>query len=891
MIDLRRRIAGLRLRSKLAVILSIAAILPLAGASSVGVRLVLSSLESGVRQQTDRSLRVALNLLLASVKDLFEAAIALGEDPRLAEQLRASPAKVGALLERSGDDVPYGLIEVADGQGKVVARRASAPHLEELRLRDGADPIRRALAYERRVTLEVVSGRIVVRAAAPILDDTWQLCGAVVLTVPLDAQFADRLKAELATDVIFYLGDTPVASSLIAPDGRRRPGFPVPPSALAALARGATALAETNAFGRTFATGYAPLLDLDGRKLGLFAVASDDDNLVGAKRQAWQSIVLGGLLAFVLALVLAALASRSVVGPLSRLHESARAVTRGELDRPIARESGDEIGDLAEAFGQMNRAVRENQERLAARVREILTLQEIGRAVSSVLTLDDVLRRIVDQLSAVLSANRTALLFAGPSGSLQVGAAVGLEDSFELRQLCQLLYWWDGPLLIEDVSTVGELREAAAALGVSGSLLAVPLEQKDDILGLLLVNREAQPLSDTDLRLVATFADHAATAVQNARLYDAVQRASEGLERKVAERTAELGQAQSQLVLSDRMAGLGFLVAGIAHEINSPAAAIQGAIDSFPDNLEGLVARARQVAELGLLPDERTVYYALIDELTPRVGDLRLSAPAPVRRQARELADQLLADGVAEPAGAARILVEIGVADQPAAMARLLPLLRAHGVDGLVGYLEQYAYLHRNVQSIRLAVRRITRIVGALKGYSHLDQARAAPADIHEGIENTLVLLHHELSRGIVVRRKFGDIPSIPVYVDELNQVWTNLIHNAVQALGDRGEITIETVLRAGGVEVSVEDDGPGIAAEIQARIWEPFFTTKRPGEGTGLGLGIVRQIIDKHGGAITVASRPGSTRFTVRLPLAGPPQRASADEPGESLHAGGQRG
>src|SRR5262249_44119099 len=156
------------------------------------------------------------------------------------------------------------------------------------------------------------------------------LCGAVVLTVPLDAEFADGLKAELATDVIFYAGETPVASSFIAPDGRRRVGFPVPEAALDAVRRGGTAVLEAAAYGRTFATGYAPMLDLDGRQLGLFAVASDDEHLVVAKEQAWRSILFGGLAAFVLALVLAALASRSLTGPLSHLHEGARAVARGE---------------------------------------------------------------------------------------------------------------------------------------------------------------------------------------------------------------------------------------------------------------------------------------------------------------------------------------------------------------------------------------------------------------------------------------------------------------------------------------------------------------------------------------------------------------------------------
>jgi signal transduction histidine kinase len=167
-----------------------------------------------------------------------------------------------------------------------------------------------------------------------------------------------------------------------------------------------------------------------------------------------------------------------------------------------------------------------------------------------------------------------------------------------------------------------------------------------------------------------------------------------------------------------------------------------------------------------------------------------------------------------------------------------------------------------------------------LKGYSHLDQAKVSATDLHEGIENTLVILHSELKYGINVIRDYAELPAVPVYVDELNQVWTNLIHNAVQALGGKGEILIETRVaddktEGALVSITVQDNGPGIPPDVMPRIFEPFFTTKPKGEGTGLGLGIVKQIVDKHGGKIDVTSKPGCTRFTVRLPIAGP-QRAT---------------
>jgi len=199
--------------------------------------------------------------------------------------------------------------------------------------------------------------------------------------------------------------------------------------------------------------------------------------------------------------------------------------------------------------------------------------------------------------------------------------------------------------------------------------------------------------------------------------------------------------------------------------------------------------------------------------------------------------------------------------------------------ESLVSYVRESSYLYRNAASIQGAIKQIQRIVGALKRYSHLDQAKIEAADLHDGIENTLTLLQHELKYGIQIVRRFGQLPKIPIYVDELNQVWTNLIHNAVQALGGNGEIAVETEVDEGeGVaRVRVIDSGPGIDPDVLPRIFDPFFTTKGKGEGTGLGLLIVSKILEKHGGTISVESVPGRTCFTVVLPLSGPPVRAAS--------------
>ena len=187
-------------------------------------------------------------------------------------------------------------------------------------------------------------------------------------------------------------------------------------------------------------------------------------------------------------------------------------------------------------------------------------------------------------------------------------------------------------------------------------------------------------------------------------------------------------------------------------------------------------------------------------------------------------------------------------------------------IDGLVAtYL-----VHSVLTEISLSTRRISEIVMALKSYSYLDQAPVQAVDVHKGLDDTLLVLAHKLKSGIGVRKEYApNLPKIQANGGELNQVWTNIIDNAADALEGRGEITIRTRQDGQQVVIEIEDDGPGSPAEIQSRIFEPFFTTKPPGLGTGLGLDISYNIVvHKHGGDIKVLSEPGRTCFQVWLPV-----------------------
>jgi two-component system, NtrC family, sensor kinase len=901
----------LRIAHKLALSLSLAALLPVVVAATVAVQIVLGGLEDGLEEQTLRQLRVGLSLVLRTVERLGGDAQRLASHPRLAAAIAEGERPVQNVLAREDPHLPSSLVQVADANGRLVAARAIGGDV--LRFRGmGVEPdspvLRWGLAYERRVTLVESGGLLVVRAVAPVVDESYVLKGVVVVTLPLDADFADSIKGALDTDVVFHAGSEPATSSFQRDDGARVANLRPPAGVADDVLAGGMRLARAQIDGHEYSVGYAPLKDLGGTRVGMFGVAVGRGALARAKSASARSLALGAAGAIAFALGVAGLLSRRLSRPIARLHSGVLAVSRGELDTRLMQvdaSASDEIGDLAVAFQTMTTSLRVNQERLAARMREIVALHEAGRAVSSVLGLDEVLHTIVDSVARVLDARLAALWLVEGSEPgepsrprLGIGAArtkpmlssidrrrqtiIG-EDALSLAQglagvaadVAQMRL----PIRVADVTLDPKLGEPASAAHVDGSLLVVPLERGRAVVGVLVVGREraAAAFTDADENLLATFADQAATAIENARLYTEVRTFSEELEEKVKLRTrelttmnAELGRAlaelkdtQSQLILSERLAGLGTLVAGVAHEINSPSAAIRGSVDAMADNVRALMRADRAMAEHDMPVEERRGFLALVEELAPTLGERRLGSPAETRRRARELSDRF-------PPDIARTLVEIG-ADTAGILPRLEPFLKEGQASILLGVLCEHAYLHLNATSIQNAIRQIQRIVGALKSYSHLDQAKVEASDLREGIENTLTLLHHELKYGIQIVRRYGQLPLIPVFVDELNQVWTNLIHNAVQALGGKGTITIETQAEDDFVTVKVIDDGPGIPADALPRIFEPFFTTKSKGEGTGLGLGIVMRIVEKHHGTIEVASRPGETCFTVRLPTATP--------------------
>jgi len=319
----------------------------------------------------------------------------------------------------------------------------------------------------------------------------------------------------------------------------------------------------------------------------------------------------------------------------------------------------------------------------------------------------------------------------------------------------------------------------------------------------------------------------------------------------------------------EKLISLGNMAAGLAHELNNPASAARRA----STHLQQSVTQAqRYVCSLSkmLKPSD---WKHLGDALQEALSFAAKAAPlSSVTRSDREeaLATWLEQQKISEGWKLAPPLANAGL--DPSWFEDFIAMLPTGSAQDAVGWLESNLMLKSLTGELQQSTARISELVKAVKAYSYMDQPAKQEVDIHEGIENTLTVLGHKL-KGITVTRVFDrTLPRIMAHGGELNQVWTNLIDNAVGALNGSGTITISTTVDGDHIVVEIADDGSGIPAEIQSRIFEPFFTTKGVGTGTGLGLIICQRIVaDRHGGEIEFESTPGNTRFKVRLPIRGP--------------------
>ncbi|XDD50353.1 sensor histidine kinase [Leptospira sp. WS92.C1] len=419
-----------------------------------------------------------------------------------------------------------------------------------------------------------------------------------------------------------------------------------------------------------------------------------------------------------------------------------------------------------------------------------------------------------------------------------------------------------------DLSLIKIKKSAENFFITTEAELIVPLILNKSLLGMIVLGerKNKKNYSSQEIEKLNEIRSVSVMSLSNAIFYERLIELTETLEEKVKIRTRELENAQSQLVMSEKMASLGIMVAGIAHEINTPAGVINGAADNLDQNMNYLVRNIFDIVLLARHRDLRKNFeLALLHLLRDKKSsDLDSREKFRLKNQLREEMKQMKFSP-ALSGELSNFIIENQVGEE-----------RKYIYNVIIdeddrGYLmlKNATHINRNIKNIRYAIRNVVRIVKALKSYSHLDQSKTlSSANIIEGLETTLVILHNQIKYGIEVVRNFQEIPFVVCNPDELNQVWTNLIQNAIQALKGNGRIEISVYPSQKNVIVQIEDNGPGIPPKIQDRVWDPFFTTKDQGEGTGLGLGIVKGIVEKHKGKITLTSIPGKTIFQVTLPI-----------------------
>lgn len=350
--------------------------------------------------------------------------------------------------------------------------------------------------------------------------------------------------------------------------------------------------------------------------------------------------------------------------------------------------------------------------------------------------------------------------------------------------------------------------------------------------------------------------------VQNHLSIRFLQKTLQNKNQNLQQTLEELKAAQAQLVQSEKMAALGQLIAGIAHEINTPLGAIRSSIGNIQDFFQNELYQLPQFCQ-SLNTLEKNLILTLLQQANTQQNTWSTKEKRQIKKR---LTIQLQQEAIPDADSIADAIVDLGLLNS---LPEIISLLKTDIGKNIFDQIYHFFSLQKSAKTIEIATNKAAKIVFALKTHARHDSTGTKSyADIIQSIETVLTLYQNQIKYGVEVIKNYQSLPQVLCYPDELNQVWTNLIHNALQAMNYQGILAIDTSCHQTEIMVKITDNGKGIPEDILPKIFQPFFTTKPPGEGSGLGLDIVKKIIEKHHANISVCSRPGQTSFTVSLPI-----------------------
>jgi PAS domain S-box-containing protein len=553
------------------------------------------------------------------------------------------------------------------------------------------------------------------------------------------------------------------------------------------------------------------------------------------------------LAAFTGAIIVGILTARWVTKPILYLNETAKNITKGEWGKIVEINRNDEVGELATSFKSM-------AEQLQVSFTEMQALNvELSESKSR---LNQILEAIPVGIFVAESNGQPYYINSRAKSLLGKGIVADLNPD-EIREEYQVYLAGSDEIYPQDKDPI-----LCAFKGSSVNVDDLEIHKGDRVIP---IEAWGTPIYDDKGNVsyaIAAFAD----ITQRKEAEKLVAEYNHTLEIQVAERTQELSKTlgylqatQNELIQSEKMAALGQLVAGVAHELNTPLGAIRSSAGNMIKFLGQTLSNLPSLFQ-SLSPTEAEDFFILLNRSLQK--DTSLTAKEE-RKLKRSLISQLEDEDIDDADEIADTLVDMGIYEAD----DFLILLQNADRDRILEMAYKLTEIQRGTQTINTATDRASKVVFALKNYARYDSSEAMiQSDIVDGIETVLTLYQNNIKQGVEVLRNYQKIEPILCYVDQLNQVWTNLIHNALQAMNNKGTLIIDIMQDGNYVKVGITDSGNGIPAEIMPKIFEPFFTTKPPGEGSGLGLDIVKKIIEKHDGKIEVESVPGKTTFTVCL-------------------------